>query len=88
MKNRKYTLAAAAALGVVAFAPGSASAMPNGCASAANALTANVQDVRGVCPYRCGWRPHYYPYYGAYGYYGPRRYWRPGLGWAYRLDRW
>jgi hypothetical protein len=88
MRNLKYALVAAAALGGVAFAPGNASAMPNGLPSAANALTSGVQDVRWVCgPYRCWWRPGYNPYYGAYGYYGPR-YWRPGLGWGYRVHRW
>ena len=73
MKRLKYVLAGAAALGAVAFASGSASAMPNGLSS--NALASNVEQVRWVCgPYRCWWRPNVY--YGYYGW-GPRwRYWR------------
>ena len=72
MNRLKYVLAGAAALGAVALASGSASAMPNGLSS--NALASNVEQVRWVCgPYRCGWRPNYY--YGYYGW-GPRwRYW-------------
>ena len=72
MKRFKYVLAGAAALGAVAFASGSASAMPNGLSS--NALASNVEQVRWVCgPYRCWWRPNLY--YGYYGW-GPRwRYW-------------
>jgi len=72
MKRLKYVLAGAAALGAVAFASGSASAMPNGLSS--NALASNVEQVRWVCgPYRCWWRPNLY--YGYYGW-GPRwRYW-------------
>jgi len=86
MRNLKYALAAAAALGAVAFVPGSVSAMPNGLPSTANAVTSSVQDVHWVCgPYRC-WRRPGYRYDGAYGYYGPRV-WRPGLGWAYRVHR-
>ena len=73
MNRLKYVLAGAAALGAVALASGSASAMPNGLSS--DALAPNVEQVRWVCgPYRCWWRPNYY--YGYYGW-GPRwRYWR------------
>jgi hypothetical protein len=72
MNRLKYVLAGAAALGAVALASGSASAMPNGLSS--NALASNVEQVRWVCgPHRCWWRPNYY--YGYYGW-GPRwRYW-------------
>jgi hypothetical protein len=72
MNRLKYVLAGAAALGAVALASGSASAMPNGLSW--NALASNVEQVRWVCgPYRCWWRPNYY--YGYYGW-GPRwRYW-------------
>jgi hypothetical protein len=71
MNRLKYVLAGAAALGAVAFASGSASAMPNGLSSDALSSNANVEQVRWVCgPYRCGWRPNYYGW-------GPRwRYWR------------
>ena len=87
MKNVKYALVAAAALGGAALTSGSASAMPNGLASASTALSSNVQDVRWVCgPFRCWWRPNYY--YGAYGYYGPRPYWGPGWGWRHHWHRW
>ena len=74
MNRLKYVLAGAAALGAVAFASGSASAMPNGLSSDALSSNANVEQVRWVCgPYRCGSRPNYYGYYG----WGPRwRYWR------------
>ncbi|WP_322513959.1 hypothetical protein SR870_12910 [Rhodopseudomonas palustris] len=76
----KLAIAAAAALGAVALAPGVASAaMPNGLPNQANAVgsqSANIDQVRYVCdPWgRCVWRPNYY---GAYGYYGPRRYYGP-----------
>jgi hypothetical protein len=72
MNRLKYVLAGAAALGAVALASGSASAMPNGLPS--DALASNVEQVRWVCgPYRCWWRPNLY--YGYYGW-GPRwRYW-------------
>ena len=72
MNRLKYVLAGAAALGAVAFASGSASAMPNGLSSDALSSNANVEQV--LCgPYRCWWRPNYYGYYG----WGPRwRYWR------------
>jgi hypothetical protein len=88
MNSVKYALVAAAALGGLTLASGSASAMPNGLASTSNALSSNVQDVRWVCgPFRCWWRPNYYGY-GAYGYYGPRRHWGPGWGWGHRWHRW
>jgi len=83
MKQLKYTLAAAAAVGAVALAPGSASAMPNGLPSISGAVSSNVENVRWVCgPYRCWSRPNWY---GAYGYHGgPRRWW----GWRHRWHNW
>jgi hypothetical protein len=92
MKNLKYALVAAAALGGLALASGTASAMPNGLSSAANAAPSEVQNVYWVCGAfgRCWWRPNYY--YGAYGYYGPRPFWGPrfgwGGGWGHRWHRW
>src|SRR5262249_13175606 len=79
----KHTLAAAAALGAVALAPGSASAMPNGLPSISGAVSSNVENVRWVCgPYRCWRRPNWY---GAYGYHGgPRRWW----GLRHRWHNW
>ena len=79
MRNFTHALAAAAALGAVAFGSGTAAAMPNGLPSISKALTQDVQDVRWVCgPYRCWWRPNWY---GAYGYYGrPRFYGGPRWG--------
>lgn len=76
-----------AALGGVALASGTASAMPNGLAGAAPATENNIEHVRWVCnPWgRCWWRPNYYGAYGFYGgprfYRGPRYY---GGGWGYR----
>lgn len=74
-----------AALGGIALATGSASAMPNGLAQAGAIAgeTANVDQVRHVCDRwgRCHWRPNYYRSYGyspryrhSYGFYrhGPR----------------
>jgi hypothetical protein len=81
MKHLKFALVAAVALGGLALASGSASAMPNGLPSASTALSANVQDVRWVCgPYRCWWRP-------GYAYYGPGPRWGWGGGW-HRWHRW
>jgi hypothetical protein len=72
MSRLKYVLAGVAALGTVALASGSASAMPNGLSS--EALASNIEQVRWVCgPYRCWWRPNYY-------YWGPR--------WRYGWRRW
>lgn len=85
MKHLKYTLAAAAALGAVTLASGSASAMPNGgLTSISSALSSNVESVRRVCgPVRCWWRPGWYH---AYGYYGPR--WRHRWWWRHHWRHW
>lgn len=81
LKNVKYVLAGAAALGALALTAGGASAMPNGLPS--GALSSNVEQVRWVCgPYRCVWRPNYYGYYG----YGPRVWWGPRHRYGWR--RW
>src|SRR5215510_3059405 len=83
-----------AALGVVALcgaalSPGNATAMPvGGLANAASQAT-DVQQAAWVCgPYRCFWRPRYYPYYGAYAYGGPRFYARPYWGYRHHWRRW
>lgn len=79
MNVLKTTMLAAAALCAASLA-GSASAMPlSGPASAAKALSGDLQTIRWVCgPYRCWWRPNYFyrPHYGFYGrpwWGGPRR---------------
>ncbi len=80
MKNLKYVLVAAA-VGGLALASGSASAMPNGLPEASKALSSDVQDVRLVCgPFRCWWRPNWY---GSYAYYSPRP-WHRGGSWRWR----
>lgn len=73
-----------AALGAVATAAGTASAMPNGLPTQNQA--SNIDQVRYVCNAwgRCWWRPNYYRSYGFYGprpYYGPRFYGGYGGGW-------
>jgi hypothetical protein len=74
MNTLKYALVAAA-MGGLALASGSASAMPNGLPEAAKTLSSDVQDVRWVCgPVRCWWRPNWYRSYAFYGH--PNWRWR------------
>jgi hypothetical protein len=82
MSNLRLAVIGAAALCGVAFQSGNASAMPmSGLANAASEMATGLEQVRWVCgPYRCWWRPSYYPYYGAYAWGGPRYYARPGWG--------
>ena len=72
-----------AALGGVALASGSASAMPNGLAHAdqISNQTSNVEQTHYGCSEwdHCGWRPGWR---SAYGYYRPHPY-----GW-HRWHRW
>jgi hypothetical protein len=72
----KLALCGLAALGGIALASGTASAMPNGL-PLGNQIS-NVDQVRYVCNAwgRCWWRPNTY---GAYGYYGRPRFY--GRGW-------
>jgi hypothetical protein len=82
MKNLKYALVGAVALGGLAFATIPASAMPNGLSGLSDAQLSDVQDARWACgPFRCWWRPNWY---GSYGFVrrpwiGPR--WGWGWGW-------
>ena len=80
--NPKLAAIGVAALGGVALASGSASAMPNGLPHTAQIAgqSTHIDQVRWVCnPWgRCWWRPNYY----GYGYYGYRPY-RYGYGYAY-----
>lgn len=82
---RKYlvmTAIAGAIFSASATMPNSADAMaistPAGMANAV-ADVDQVEQVRWVCgPFRCWWRPNYYPYYGFYRPYRPwgwRRRW-------------
>ena len=85
MINLKCAIAGLAALGGLALASGTASAMPNGLPAAAGQQS-NVENVVMVCNAwgRCWWRPNYYVgprVYGYGGYAGPRYY---GGGWGYR----
>ena len=61
MINLKYAVVGLAALGGVALASGTASAMPNGMPAAAGQLS-NVEKVVMVCNAwgRCWYRPNYY----------------------------
>jgi len=92
MHMRNFTLAAVglAALCGVALQSGNAAAMPvSGLANAASEATTDVQQVAWVCgPYRCWWRPRYYPYYGAYGWGGPRYYGYARPWWGHRRWAW
>ncbi len=85
LKTTAISLAALAA--ACAFAPGAASAMPNGLPHPEG--VSNIDQVRWVCdPWgRCGWRPNFY---GAYGFYDrPRFFHRPfGFGWHRGWRRW
>ena len=57
----------------------------DGLANAAAQMATDVQNVTWVCgPFRCWWRPSYYPYY-SYAWGGPRVYARPW--WRYRYAR-
>ena len=71
MINLKYAVVGLAALGGVALASGTASAMPNGMPAAAGQLS-NVENVVMVCNAwgRCWWRPNYYVGPRVYGYGG------------------
>jgi hypothetical protein len=88
---RKLRLAVIGAIAVcaTALASGHASAMPvGGVASAASEMATDVQNVRWVCgPFRCWWRPNYYPYYGAYAF-GPRFHARPWWGGHHHARPW
>jgi hypothetical protein len=81
MSNLRLAAIGVAALCGVALQSGTAAAMPiSGLANAASETAAGLEQVRWVCgPFRCWWRPNYYPYYGAYAW-GPRFYARPGWG--------
>jgi hypothetical protein len=81
----RIAVVALTALGGVALASGSASAMPNGIANAGQVAgqSSNLEQVAWICNGwgRCWHRPNWY---GAYGYYGPRPWgWHP---WGWR--RW
>jgi hypothetical protein len=69
----RIAVVALTALGGVALASGSASAMPNGIANGSQLAgqSSNLEQVVWVCNGlgRCWHRPNWY---GAYGYYGPR----------------
>jgi len=91
-KIRSGLIGAVAMCGTALWALGSASAMPvSGLANASDEVATDLQQVRWVCgPFRCWWRPNYYPYYG-YAWGGPRFYARP-WGWRagpyWRGRRW
>jgi hypothetical protein len=82
MSNLRLAAIGVAALCGVGLQSGTASAMPmSGLANAASEMATGLEQVRWVCgPYRCWWRPSYYPYGGAYAWGGPRFYARPGWG--------
>jgi hypothetical protein len=86
MIDLKSAVAGLAALGGVALASGTASAMPNGLPAAAG-LHSHVENVVMVCNAwgRCWYRPNYYvgPRVYRYGHAGPRY---PGYrrGWGRR----
>jgi hypothetical protein len=82
MKRFRLAVTGVMAVCATALATGTASAMPvSGLANAASEMVTDVQSVRWVCgPFRCWWRPSYYPYYGGYAWGGPRLYPRP-WGW-------
>jgi hypothetical protein len=74
---------ALSALGSLAIASGSATAMPNGIPHAdqvAVGQASNVEHVRMVCNAwgHCRWRPNWY---GAYGFYGHPRPWHRWHHW-------
>jgi hypothetical protein len=82
----KLKLLCAAAVLCGSFVATAASAMPLVPLSSPAASSVDVEQVRWVCgPYRCWWRPNFYPGYRAYGFY-PRPHWG---GWRYgRWHRW
>ena len=88
VKSLKMTLVAAAALGGVAMASGSASAMPMaGLDKSAATVAGKVENVRWVCgPFRCFYRPGFYGGYGGYGWRGYG--WRGGYGYGWRRRWW
>jgi hypothetical protein len=78
MKQLRYALVAAVALGGLAAASSPASALPNDVPEISTAARSDVQDVHWVCgPYRCWWHPNWYGYDGG----GPG--WEPGWGWRH-----
>jgi len=94
MRTLKAALVAAAALGGLALATNTASAMPvGGLKAAADEVSTDLQNVVWICgPFRCWWRPvyyyprvYYYPYYRPY--YRPWG-WRPYWGWGWRRWWW
>jgi hypothetical protein len=91
-KNSLLPLATAVALCGASLAVSSASALPiAGSATVPDQVPSIVQNARWVCgPYRCWWRPNFYPpypYYGGpvYGFYYGRPGWY-GRPWGWR--RW
>jgi hypothetical protein len=63
MKRFRLAVTGVMAVCATALATGTASAMPvSGLANAASEMVTDVQNVRWVCgPFRCWWRPSYYP---------------------------
>lgn len=89
MRKITFLILGLLALGVSAGTSKTASAMPM---TGVMPQVSNVEQVRWVCgPYRCWWRPNFYPGpYGFYGggprFYGPRFGW--GGGWHRGWRRW
>src|SRR5437763_8570282 len=90
MTRTKMMLLAPGVLLAASLACGSASAMPlGGGLATAVSEASDVQQVRWVCgPFRCFWRPNYYPYHDGYAWGGPRFYGRPWGGRPYYRRPW